>query len=170
MIVLWIDPWTTTVWYAIVEKKANAKILLDYGVINTKPKLPIKDKILEIWNDLDFFLEKYSIDRVVIEKLFFATNVKTAIDVAQVRWAILYKLACKNIEIFDIGQEVIFDGELYIPNKSLQNITSAVKAYQLDTMNVKYYIFDVAVEDDCCDCCEEDYIECPCCACQGNDC
>lgn len=29
---------------------------------------------------------------------------------------------------------------------------------------------DVAVEEDCCDCCEEDYIECPCCACQGNDC
>lgn len=101
MIVLWIDPWTTTVWYAVVEKKANAKILLDYGVINTKPKLPIKDKILEIWNDLDFLLGKYSIDRVVIEKLFFATNVKTAIDVAQVRWAILYKLACKNIEILE---------------------------------------------------------------------
>ena len=38
---------------------------------------------------------------LVIEKLFFATNVKTAIDVAQVRWAILYKLACKNIEIFE---------------------------------------------------------------------
>ena len=30
---------------------------------------------------------------------------------------------------------------------------------------------DVAVEEDCCDdCCEEYYIECPCCACQGNDC
>ena len=28
---------------------------------------------------------------------------------------------------------------------------------------------DVAVEEDCCDYCEEDYIECPCCACQGND-
>lgn len=26
---------------------------------------------------------------------------------------------------------------------------------------------DVAVEESCC---EEDYIECPCCACQGNDC
>lgn len=29
---------------------------------------------------------------------------------------------------------------------------------------------DVAVEESCDDCCEEDYIECPCCACQGNDC
>ena len=47
MIVLWIDPWTTTVWYAVVEKKANTKILLDYGVINTQPKLPIKDKKIE---------------------------------------------------------------------------------------------------------------------------
>lgn len=29
---------------------------------------------------------------------------------------------------------------------------------------------DVAVEESCDDCYEEDYIECPCCACQGNDC
>ena len=28
---------------------------------------------------------------------------------------------------------------------------------------------DVAIEESCDDCCEEDYIECPCCACQGND-
>lgn len=53
----------------------------------------------------------------------------------------------KNINIFNIAEEVIFDGELYIPNKSLQNITSAVKAYQLETLNVKYYVFDIAVED-----------------------
>ena len=29
---------------------------------------------------------------------------------------------------------------------------------------------DVVVEESCCDYIEEDYIECPCCACQGNDC
>ena len=29
---------------------------------------------------------------------------------------------------------------------------------------------DVAVEEDCCDYNEGEYVECPCCACQGNDC
>ena len=29
---------------------------------------------------------------------------------------------------------------------------------------------DVAVEEDCCDYNEEEYVECPCCACQGDDC
>lgn len=54
----------------------------------------------------------------------------------------------RNIDIFDILEdEVIFDGELYIPGKSLQNISSAVKAYQIETLNVKFYLFDIAVEN-----------------------
>lgn len=101
MIILWIDPWTTTVWYALVEKSKNSKKLLDYWVIETTPKAPLKDKILEISSDIDFIIEKYSPQRVVIEKLFFATNAKTAIDVAQVRGVLIYKFWLKNIDILE---------------------------------------------------------------------
>lgn len=45
------------------------------------------------------------------------------------------------------GQDVILDGELFIPGEHLQNIASAVKAMQLNTTLVKYYLFDVAIED-----------------------
>lgn len=53
----------------------------------------------------------------------------------------------RNIDIFDIYEEVIFDGELYIPGASLQNIASAVKAYQIATLDVVFYMFDIAIED-----------------------
>ncbi|MGE4444139.1 MAG: crossover junction endodeoxyribonuclease RuvC [Candidatus Altimarinota bacterium] len=101
MIVIGIDPGTTTVGYAVVEKKGNQKILLDYGVISTLPKIPLKEKILEIAEDLHFLIEKYSPNRVVIEKLFFTTNVKTGIDVAQVRGMIMYSFSSKDIEILE---------------------------------------------------------------------
>lgn len=101
MIVIGIDPWTTTVWYAVVEKKWNQKILLDYGIISTLPKIPLKEKILEIARDLSFLIEKYSPNRVVIEKLFFTTNLKTGIDVAQVRGMVMYTFAVKNIEVLE---------------------------------------------------------------------
>ena len=54
-----------------------------------------------------------------------------------------------NKDLFTIsnGQEIIFDGELYIPGEHLQNITSAVKAMQLNTALVKFYMFDIAIED-----------------------
>lgn len=101
MIVIWIDPGTTTVWYAIVEKNWNNKNLLDYWIIYTTPKISVWEKILEISKDLDFLIWKYSPKRVVIEKLFFTTNVKTWIDVAQVRWVILYEFAKRWIEILE---------------------------------------------------------------------
>ena len=44
-------------------------------------------------------------------------------------------------------QEVIYDGELYIPGESLQVIASAVKATQLNTMRVEFHVFDIAIED-----------------------
>lgn len=101
MIVIGIDPGTTTVWYAIIEKQWSIKKLLDYWVIQTTPKMDLKDKIIEISRDIELLIEKYSPQRVVIEKLFFSTNVKTWIDVAQVRGMILYTFAIKWIEILE---------------------------------------------------------------------
>lgn len=101
MIVIWIDPGTTTVWYAIVEKNGNQKNLLDYWVIHTTPKMDLKDKIMEISNDLEVLIKKYSPNRVVIEKLFFTNNIKTWIDVAQVRGVIIYKFTSLWIEILE---------------------------------------------------------------------
>lgn len=101
MIVIGIDPGTTTVWYAIIEKQWNTKVLLDYWIIETTPKIDLKDKIVEISRDIELLIEKYLPQRVVIEKLFFTTNVKTWIDVAQVRGMILYTFAIKWIQILE---------------------------------------------------------------------
>lgn len=43
--------------------------------------------------------------------------------------------------------DVIYDGELYIPNESLQVISSAVKASNLNTPRVEYHAFDLAIEE-----------------------
>ena len=53
----------------------------------------------------------------------------------------------KDLFTLENGQDIILDGELYIPGESLQNISSAVRAMQLNTNLVKYYMFDIAVED-----------------------
>lgn len=97
MLVLWIDPWTTTVWYALVERVWNKFNLLDYWVIETTPKIPLPDKILEIGQDLDWLIEKYKPAKAVVEKLYFQTNTKTAIDVAQARGVMVHEIVRKWI-------------------------------------------------------------------------
>jgi crossover junction endodeoxyribonuclease RuvC len=44
---------------------------------------------------------KYKPDIMSIEKLFFQTNVKTAIDVAQARWVMMYEAMKHNLEILE---------------------------------------------------------------------
>lgn len=143
MIVIWIDPWTTTVWYAIVERKWNQKELLDYWVIHTTPKMDLKDKIIDISNDLDFLISKYSPNRVVIEKLFFTTNLKTWIDVAQVRGVILYKFA-------NIGTEILE----YTPLELKSAICGNGKANKLQLQNaikIFFWLSEIPKPDDAAD-------------------
>lgn len=92
MIILWIDPWTTTTGYAILAKDKNILKLIDYWILKTTPKINISDKLLEIWNDIKSIILKNNPDIVVVERLFFQTNLKTWIDVAQARWVILYEI------------------------------------------------------------------------------
>lgn len=132
MIVIWIDPWTTTIWYAVIEKINNTKKLLDYWIIKTTPKISIKDKIIEISKDLDFLIKQYYPNRIVIEKLFCVKNIKTAIDVAQIRWVILYKFTKKNIEILE-----------YTPLELKKAICSNWKANKLQLQNAIKIFFSL---------------------------
>jgi crossover junction endodeoxyribonuclease RuvC len=75
--------------------------LLDFGVIETTPKIPLKDKILEVASDLESLISLYHPERVVIEKLFFNTNITTGIDVSHMRGVIMYQFAKRGIEILE---------------------------------------------------------------------
>lgn len=132
MIIIGIDPWTTTTGYAIIKKEGRDKVLLDYGIIYTTPKIDLKDKILEIWSDLDSLIEKYHPDRMVIEKLFFTNNLKTGIWVAQVRWVILYKFVKLGIETLE-----------YTPLELKSAICGNGHANKLQLQNAIKLLFDM---------------------------
>ena len=101
MKILGIDPGTTTVWYAVIEKVWHDFLLLDYWVIETAPKIEIEQKLVEIGTDISDLIEKYIPERVWVEKLFFNTNITTWINVAHARWVIVYEVARRWIELFE---------------------------------------------------------------------
>lgn len=143
MIVIGIDPGTTTVGYAVVQKNGNQKELLDYWVLTTTPKVPLVEKILEISKDLEFLTQKYIPSRVVIEKLFFTTNVKTGIDVAQMRGMILYHFVSQNIEILE-----------YTPLELKSAICANGKANKLQLQNaikIFFWLSEIPKPDDAAD-------------------
>lgn len=101
MIIIWIDPWTTTTWFWIVEK-INWKIrLINYWIFKTTPKIDLSIKLLEIGNDIKDIIEKYNPSLVVVEKLFFQNNAKTAIDVSHARWVVLYEIIRADLKLLE---------------------------------------------------------------------
>lgn len=124
MIILGIDPWTTTIWYAAIVKDKNTYTILDYGVISTTPKIPLEDKLLEMWNDFCTLLDKYYPDRVCIEKLYFNTNITTGISVSQARWVLIYETTKKWIwlsEYTPLQVKKAITGNGRATKKQLQN-------------------------------------------------
>lgn len=101
MIILGIDPGTTTVGFAFIEKE-NGKIrVLEYGVISTPPKLSLPEKLLLISADIHELLDIYKPMVAGIEKLFFVRNVTNGIDVAHARWVIIHALASRGVVLHE---------------------------------------------------------------------
>lgn len=92
-----IDPGTATTGFGLVEKKDDSFKALKYGVITTKAKTPPGERLEKIFEEVKSLCLKNKPGLVVVERLYFFKNLKTAIPVAEARGVIL--LAVEKIEI-----------------------------------------------------------------------
>ena len=85
MIILGIDPGLAIVGYGVIEYKNSAFTTIDYGSIQTPAHTPVENRISTIYSDLNRIIEMYKPADMAVEELFFNTNQKTAITVAEAR-------------------------------------------------------------------------------------
>ena len=101
MIIAGIDPGYAIVGYGMLEYAGNKFSTLDYGRITTEANTPFALRLLTIHKELDALLKQYRPDCVAIEQLYFNTNTKTAISVAQGRGAILLTAALRSAAVYE---------------------------------------------------------------------
>lgn len=101
MRVLGLDPGYAIVGYGVVEYNSNAFTPISFGVITTKAGQPFEARLLAIDAELGDILDAAKPEAVAVEKLFFTSNQKTAIDVAQARGVIVLAAAKRGIPIFE---------------------------------------------------------------------
>lgn len=100
MITIGIDPGTATTGYAVIKKKKdNSFEILDFGVIKTDKKLSDSARLHILEQDLDSILKEYKPERSGVEKLYFETNVKTAMTVSQARGVVLLTLEKRHVSL-----------------------------------------------------------------------
>lgn len=89
MKILGIDPGTATTGFGVLEKNSGALSAIDCGVVSTPKTLPLSNRLNILYEDITELIAKYKPQVIAVEKLFFARNVTTAIDVGQARGVIL---------------------------------------------------------------------------------
>ncbi len=89
MVILGIDPGLAIVGFGAIEYNKGKFRVLGYGAIRTEAGLPIECRLLDIYNDMNSLIERFHPDALAIEELFWNTNQKTGIAVAEARGVIL---------------------------------------------------------------------------------
>lgn len=138
MIIMSIDPGTAKTGYAILNtnnKKNNNKEgkllphLLDCSCIDTSKSMGMHYRLEFLYNKLLAIANEYKPNIMVIEKLFFNTNAKTAISVGQARGLPMLVAAHHKIDVVEytaLEAKLVLTGYGRSGKKEMQN---AVKEY-----------------------------------------
>ncbi|MCH2210438.1 MAG: crossover junction endodeoxyribonuclease RuvC [Fuerstiella sp.] len=97
---LGIDPGLNRTGYALLERHADGPTLLEGGIIRTSPKDSLQHRVHEIAAGIREIADEFSPEVVAMEQIFsHGQNLKTALQLAHVRGAILVTLADVAISV-----------------------------------------------------------------------
>ena len=101
MRILGIDPGYAIVGFGLVEYAGRAFRLINYGAILTEAHTPFTERLCNIDEDIHEIFRQYQPECMAVEKLYFTSNQKTAIDVAQARGILILAAAKEKIPVFE---------------------------------------------------------------------
>ncbi|MEI7818681.1 MAG: crossover junction endodeoxyribonuclease RuvC [bacterium] len=101
MIILGIDPGTATTGFGVIEVVGMKRRVLDFGVISTDKSHEHSARLEVLHNDLQAIITQYQPEIAGVEKLFFATNVTTAMKVSEARGVILLTLEQAGVQVLE---------------------------------------------------------------------
>ncbi len=97
MKILGIDPGFGRLGYALIEAdKKNCRVI-DCSCVETSPKLKYEKRLLIIAEKIKKIIAEEKPEVVAFEKIFFAKNQKTALQIAEVRGILIYLAAAAEI-------------------------------------------------------------------------
>ncbi|MEA5050134.1 MAG: crossover junction endodeoxyribonuclease RuvC [Oscillospiraceae bacterium] len=101
MRIVGIDPGYAIVGFGVVDYANNAFRMCEYGAVTTEAHTPFDRRLLEIDAGLAALLARAKPDALAIEKLYFNSNQKTAIDVAQARGVCVLAAVKAGVPVFE---------------------------------------------------------------------
>jgi crossover junction endodeoxyribonuclease RuvC len=100
-IILGLDPGIADTGYGVISEANGVLTVLAYGSIKTPKGEELSRRLSFLHQQLLKLIDQYQPQTAVVEKLFFCTNIKTAMTVGQARGVILLSLTNKGITIIE---------------------------------------------------------------------
>lgn len=131
--ILGIDPGYAIVGFGILDYDGIKFTPVEYGAITTEAGTLFTARLRAIHEDMEFILDRYRPDCMAIEKLYFTTNQKTAIDVAQARGVTVLSASLRNIPVTE-----------YTPLQVKSSVTGYGKAEKHQVMEMTKSLLGLA--------------------------
>lgn len=101
MLVLGVDPGTAITGVGLVESAHGRCRLVDGGVIRTSSHVPMSERLLTIYQELDSLLTHYRPEVMAVEQLFYFRNNTTLVPVSQARGVVLLLAAQHRLSLVE---------------------------------------------------------------------
>lgn len=92
-----MDPGLTTAGYGVVERSGSGLRLVAYGALRTSPSHQTADRLAELGDMLGDVIADHRPEAAAVERLFFNSNVRTAMSVGQASGVMLATLARSGV-------------------------------------------------------------------------
>lgn len=97
-VTLGVDPGTALLGYGVVAEDDAAQVI-DFGVLETTADEPMPKRLQFLYAGICRLIQTYHPDTVVVEQLFFARNVTTALAVGQARGVVMLAAAQADVPV-----------------------------------------------------------------------
>ncbi|HCR74354.1 MAG TPA: crossover junction endodeoxyribonuclease RuvC [Ruminococcus sp.] len=133
MRIIGIDPGYAIVGFGVLDYDGYKFKPIEYGAVTTEAGMNFPQRLKCIYEDINFILDRFRPDFMAIETLFFTTNQKTAINVAQARGIVVLAAALRNMPVFE-----------YTPLQVKQAVVGYGKAQKNQVMDMTRRILGLA--------------------------
>lgn len=107
MRILGIDPGTASTGYGVIDVPDDIMSrefeydieLVDYGFISTSKDMLMEKRLVQLFSELSHIMDKFEPHQIIIERLFFGANAKSAITVGQARGVVLLCAGMGNVPV-----------------------------------------------------------------------
>jgi len=131
-----IDPGTATTGYGVVRLTRDGELVaVSFGIISTRKESSAAARLETLYEELRALLKKYKPDTAAVEKLFFQSNVKTALAVGQARGVVMLCLQQAGLNVYEYTPNEVKQAVVGYGGADKRQVQDMVRALlQLDSI------------------------------------